>query len=605
MRRFLLPLLILFFSLGCGGADVPGMEQLDLPKQDDTSPKQDVDTLAPSDRLKNDVQDTDEPDTPPQTDPGEVDEKDTQGGDDPGDTHEIEQPDIEIVDIELPYPLCQPCRTDLDCKGSADNSICIPDENLGSWCGIACTATTDCPGDFVCRRVRDDIQQCIPPEGESCPCLKRYVDAGFVTTCWIENEWGRCEQERRCDQLCTVKTPEREVCNGIDDNCDGNIDEGLGSTTCGLGECEVTVQNCVDGRTVECVPLEPSKEICDGKDNDCNGEIDDKIPDLTCGVGICENTVPACVDGRPQVCHPKPSSFEECNGLDDDCNGEIDDMGTVTCGVRACQITVERCVDGVLNECIAREPTDEVCNGIDDDCDGEIDNDIPPITCGTGACQRTVTACIDGVPQACIPGLPSEEVCDGIDNDCNGEVDDMGTTTCGLGVCERTVENCVDGVEQTCVPGRPGTETCNGLDDDCDGTKDEDVCPCPTREFGGHVYMFCNSTFYWRTARDRCRQSPSYDLVSILSAEENKWVTETARSFSNNVWWIGLNDRDKEGTFLWSNDDPVVYTSWASGEPNNGGNWRNEHCVVTNYGGVERWNDDQCTRTFRYICKSK
>jgi hypothetical protein len=315
--------------------------------------------------------------------------------------------------------------------------------------------------------------------------------------------------------------------------------------------------------------------------------------------------VPACVDGRPQVCHPKPSSFEECNGLDDDCNGEIDDMGTVTCGVRACQITVERCVDGVLNECIAREPTDEVCNGIDDDCDGVIDNDIPPITCGTGACQRTVTACIDGVPQACIPGLPSEEVCDGIDNDCNGEVDDMGTTTCGLGVCERTVENCVDGVEQTCVPGRPGTETCNGLDDDCDGTKDEDVCPCPTREFGGHVYMFCNSTFYWRTARDRCRQSPSYDLVSILSAEENKWVTETARSFSNNVWWIGLNDRDKEGTFLWSNDDPVVYTSWASGEPNNGGNWRNEHCVVTNYGGVAQWNDDQCTRTFRYICKSK
>ena len=55
MRRFLLPLLILFFSLGCGGADVPGMEQLDLPKQDDTSPSQDVDTLAPSDRLKNDV----------------------------------------------------------------------------------------------------------------------------------------------------------------------------------------------------------------------------------------------------------------------------------------------------------------------------------------------------------------------------------------------------------------------------------------------------------------------------------------------------------------------------------------------------------------------
>ena len=79
--------------------------------------------------------------------------------------------------------------------------------------------------------------------------------------------------------------PSPEVCNGLDDDCDGLIDEDLGTTTCGVGECQVTVQNCVDGVPQICVPKTPGVEspeagtCADSKDNDCDGLTDQQDPD--------------------------------------------------------------------------------------------------------------------------------------------------------------------------------------------------------------------------------------------------------------------------------------------------------------------------------------
>ncbi|MGA1864103.1 MAG: right-handed parallel beta-helix repeat-containing protein [bacterium] len=99
-----------------------------------------------------------------------------------------------------------------------------------------------------------------------------------------------------------------EVCDNLDNDCDGAVDEDLGTTTCGLGVCLHTINNCVGGVTQICDPMEGSSdEICDGFDNDCDGLTDEDLvrdcPTI-CGIGTqtCENGewVPPCT--CPSLC---------------------------------------------------------------------------------------------------------------------------------------------------------------------------------------------------------------------------------------------------------------------------------------------------------------
>jgi hypothetical protein len=93
-------------------------------------------------------------------------------------------------------------------------------------------------------------------------------------------------------------------------------------------------ESCVDadndGWSVACGDVEgcvPADEICDGLDNDCDGIVDNDLGQTTCGMGICEVTVDSCVDGEPQECIPGTPDFSEnCNNdLDDNCDGEVNE----------------------------------------------------------------------------------------------------------------------------------------------------------------------------------------------------------------------------------------------------------------------------------------
>ncbi|PYT18271.1 MAG: hypothetical protein DMF51_00535 [Acidobacteria bacterium] len=156
------------------------------------------------------------------------------------------------------------------------------------------------------------------------------------------------------DQNPAIHPGATEVCNGVDDNCDGLIDENLGTTTtCGTGACTRSVIACVNGTPQTCTPGSPSPEVCNGIDDDCNGAVDDGIPPVTCGVGACARSVAACVGGVPQTCTPGTPIPEICgNGIDDDCDGLIDN-GPDTDG------------DG-LNNCVdSDDDNDGVPDGLD------------------------------------------------------------------------------------------------------------------------------------------------------------------------------------------------------------------------------------------------
>ncbi len=153
------------------------------------------------------------------------------------------------------------------------------------------------------------------------PCL-----TGLPGACAAGTNRCRSATETICVQDAM---PSEDVCNGLDDDCDGSVDEALPILSCGVGACAVTQPSCVGGVTQACIPGAPVPETCNRIDDDCNDAVDD-MADLTCGLGACFSVVPACVDGVAGVCTPGVAHPETCNGIDDDCNGRVDD-GLMMC----------------------------------------------------------------------------------------------------------------------------------------------------------------------------------------------------------------------------------------------------------------------------------
>jgi len=287
---------------------------------------------------------------------------------------------------------------------------------------------------------------------------------------------------------CQKTAEEDTTCDGVDDDCDGELDEDYAPQSCGVGPCAAQ-SSCAEGVEQACTPGDPASAndaTCDGVDDDCDGTADEDYVPTECGEGAC-TAESSCVEGAEQACAPGQGAADDatCDGVDDDCDGTADeDYVPTECGEGACAAT-SACEDGVEQECVplpGGAEDDTTCDGVDDDCDGTADEDYVPTECGEGACAAT-SACEDGVEQACVPlpgGAEDDTTCDGIDDDCDGTADeDYVPTTCGEGVCAAT-SACEGGVEQACVPlpgGAPDDATCDGLDDDCDGTVDEDYVP--------------------------------------------------------------------------------------------------------------------------------
>ena len=452
---------------------------------------------------------------------------------------------------------------DNDCDGESDEAADLPRRDCPLQQGVCSGARERCVGGRFVDCDVDDYGPAYTPSGPGddeprCDTFDNdcdgQVDEGCECTDGARQACGsnlgactRGEQICRGGEwgACSGVGPTDEICNGIDDNCDQGIDEGLAPPLCALqaGICFGSTESCGgDAGWVPCraehyqahnpiyVAFESLGE-CDGADNDCDGQADEGCGcenDTTrrCGVdqGICTSGEETCVNGEWSVCDGVGAGEETCNGLDDDCDGQADQrVAGELCPRQSgvCAGSRERCVDGQLLPCddtdygLAFQTDETFCDGRDNDCDGDtdeecdcVDNDTEPCGIGLGHCAPGTRTCRNGRWGECEGQvIPQAEICDGLDNDCNGRIDDnlFNRPSCDLtlGVCAGSRRDCVDGAWLACdqalyrshddnyrsAEGVVNHFYCDGRDNDCDGATDEG-CLCvgnPTRVCGTDI----------------------------------------------------------------------------------------------------------------------
>ena len=332
----------------------------------------------------------------------------------------------------------------------------------------------------VCDGLDNDcnglIDETFPNLGQPCNVGVGECRRSGVFVCRPNGTGTRCGE--------TAGAPSPEICDGKDNDCDGKIDEDfptLGQPCkAGVGGCENTgVLACrADGLSTSCnaTPLPPKPEICDGLDNDCNGQIDDGLVQ-TCS-SSCGTGVEFCQAGQWVGCTAPKPDVEVCDGKDNDCDGTVDEGLKRPCST-ICGAGEETCVNGNWVFCNAPQPAAEICDGKDNDCDGKIDEGLTTRPC-QGDCGQGTAQCVNGAWTGCDGPTPETEICDGKDNDCNGLIDDglerSCTTACGDGK-----ESCQNGAWAACTAPKPAPEICDGVDNDCNG-KIDDEATCPASE---------------------------------------------------------------------------------------------------------------------------
>jgi hypothetical protein len=366
---------------------------------------------------------------------------------------------------------CGTPDTDSDGDGTAD---CIDNCPADSGkvdpgvCGCG-TPDTDSDGDGTA----DCNDQCSTDPGKTEPGI---CGCGTPDTDSDGDGYLICDDCN--DSNPAINPGASEICgNGIDENCDDHDDvcplecidedgDGYGTGDACLGP------DCNDNNP----SVHPTAtEMCDNLDNNCDGLVDENLTKLTtCGVGKCAGNTgtETCIAGSwgNDTCNPfsganpeGPIGKMKCrDDIDNDCDG-FTDLDDADCNEEP--LTETECFDGIDND------QDGVPDCGDSDCEGQMDGSCTtgqPGICSTGirTCQSEAEVCV-------ADNQPQPEICDGLDNNCDGLVDEGDADNDGTPDCNDGCPNDPGKID----PGICGCGTTD-TDSDGDGTPDcNDQCP--------------------------------------------------------------------------------------------------------------------------------
>jgi len=437
---------------------------------------------------------------------------------------------------------------------------------------VAPGAPETCDGvDNDCDTLVDDADSDVvdPPSWYADADQDGYGDVDQATTSCTAPTGAVGNGDDCDDTTASVQPGQGEVCNGVDDDCDGLVDDGAIDPTSWYGDADGDGHGAPDSVVTACYAptgavakgddcddadpaLHPgATEVCNGLDDDCNGQTDEAgaqgmtafygdgdgdghgSPDVSTVACVAPSGFSAlqddCDDTDPNV---HAAMNELCDGVDNDCDGLIDDdavespwmadadrdgFGDPNDVVLACIPPAGRVLDDTDCDDTKADISPngaELCDGLDNDCDGLVDDADPQLdaplfyadadedgfglgsssrpACSLPAGYATQKGDCDDASGAVYPG--ADEVCDALDNDCDGLIDDADTYVLdaqtwrpdadldGYGSLDTTKRACAgpSGWLNTggdCDDANPAvhvgaTEVCDGADNDCDGVAD-------------------------------------------------------------------------------------------------------------------------------------